>query len=106
MDQSLIADDFFTDVPAWQEALLNVLPTLQQGDQDAAGQPRYVHRVQVLVAGVGRWNGLGTITQIPDSGVFDSVTSSAVKRVQQFFGLTVDGVVGPATYRALVTGSA
>ena len=104
LDQSLIADDFFTS--GWQEAMMNALPTLQQGNKDTAGQPLDVHRVQVLVAGIGRWNNLGTITAVADTGVFDAATSAAVKRVQQFFGLTQDGIVGPATWGALATGSA
>lgn len=85
---------------------MNALPTLQQGDKDTGGKPLDVHRVQVLVAGIGRWNNLGPATQIPDTGIFDTATTGAVKRVQQFFGLTVDGVCGPATWRALATGAA
>jgi peptidoglycan hydrolase-like protein with peptidoglycan-binding domain len=106
LDESLIADDFFSAVPAWQEAMMNALSTLQKGNKDTAGHPLDVHRVQVLVAGIGRWNQLGTVTAIPDTGTFDTATTAAVKRVQQFFGLTVDGIVGPASWSALVTGSA
>ena len=92
--------------PTWQEAMMSALPTLQQGDKDAGGQPLDVHRVQLLVSGIGGWNNLGTITKTTVDGVFGPSTTAGVKRVQQFFGLTQDGVVGPLTWTALVTGAA
>ena len=104
LDQSLVADDFFA--PSWQEVMLNALPTLQQGDRDTIGHLLAVHRVQVLVAGIGAWNNLGSITQITVDGIFGASTTAAVRRVQQFFGLTQDGIVGNQTWSALVTGSA
>lgn len=58
---------------------MNALSTLQQGNKDTAGHPLDVHRVQVLVAGIGRWNQLGTVTAIPDTGTFDTATTAAVK---------------------------
>ena len=85
---------------------MNTLPVLQQGARDAAGSPLDVHRVQVLVAGIGRWNHLGSITAITDDGVFGASTTAAVRRVQQFFGITADGIVGPASWSALVSGAA
>ena len=109
LDQSLIADDFFTGsaaAPSWQEAVMNALPTLQQGARDVTGQPLTVHRVQVLVAGIGAWNQLGAVTQVTADGAFGPSTAAGVKKVQQFFGLTQDSTVGPATWKALVTGAA
>ena len=85
---------------------MNALPVLQQGARDAAGSPLDVHRVQVLVAGIGRWNKLGSITAITDDGSFGPSTSAALKRVQAFFGLTQDGICGPASWSALITGAA
>jgi len=110
LDESLLVDGFFgsgpSPSPSWQEAMMNALPVLQQGDHDEPGQPLDVHRVQLLVAGIGKWNNLGAVTQIAQDGSFGPATTTAVKRVQQYFGLTQDGVCGPMTWSALVTGSA
>jgi peptidoglycan hydrolase-like protein with peptidoglycan-binding domain len=77
------------------------LPTLQQGSQDKTGI-LYVHRVQVLVAGIGRWNKLASAAAVHDSGTFDASTTAGVKQVQGFFHLTPDGVVGPNTWHKLI----
>ena len=110
LDQSLLVPGFFggapSPSPSWQEAIMNALPTLKQGDSDAPSAPWAVHRVQLLVAGIGRWNNLGAVTQVTVDGSFGPATAAGVKKVQQFFGLTQDGVVGPASWGALVTGSA
>jgi hypothetical protein len=86
----------------WTEALVANLPTLQLGSKDEAGQAFYVHRAQVLAAGVGRWNNLGAVTAIPDDGNFGVSTKKAIEAVQAHFGLAQDGVAGPATWRALI----
>lgn len=86
----------------WTEALVANLPTLQLGSKDEAGQAFHVHRAQVLTAGVGRWNNLGSVAAIPDDGNFGPSTKAAVQAVQKHFGLTEDGVVGPATWKALI----
>jgi lysozyme len=86
----------------WTEALVANLPTLQVGSKDVAGGTWYVHRLQNDVAGVGRWNNLGAVTAIPDDGDFGASTEAAVKAVQAHFGLAQDGVVGPATWSALI----
>ena len=44
------------------------------------------------------------MTQVPADGVFSPATAAAVKAVQKFFGITADGIVGNATWTALVTG--
>lgn len=93
-------------VPAadWTEAMMAGLPTLQQGSKDPVGGMLMVRRVQVLTAGIGAWNKLGAVTQVPADGVFSPATAAAVKAVQKFFGITADGIVGNATWTALVTG--
>jgi GH25 family lysozyme M1 (1,4-beta-N-acetylmuramidase) len=86
----------------WTEALLADLPTLNPGAKDPVNGLNYVHRMQVLVAGIGRWNSLGSVTAITDTGSYTGSDVAAVKRVQAFFGLTPDGSVGPKTWGKLV----
>jgi lysozyme len=86
----------------WTEQLMANLPTLREGSKDVAGSSFEVHRAQVLVDGVGRWNGLGAVTAIADDGVFGAGTKAAVAAVQKHYGLAQDGVVGPSTWRALI----
>ena len=86
----------------WTETLVNNLPTLQQGAADKPGQPWYVRRLQVLVAGYGRWNGLGQVTAITDDGNFGPSTKAAVEAVQNHARLTADGVAGRDTWTVLI----
>jgi peptidoglycan hydrolase-like protein with peptidoglycan-binding domain len=55
-----------------------------------------VKRLQRVLARPLLWNPFGPIT-----GVFDASLETAVKSFQQSNGLTVDGVVGPATWAKL-----
>lgn len=91
-------------VPAWQEDMMQALPTLQSGAQDRAGQVQFVHRVQALVSCIGVVNGLGSVTQLAQDGNFGAGTEAGVKKVQALFQLTQDGIVGPATWAVLVAG--
>jgi lysozyme len=90
-------------VDNWTETLVNNLPTLQSGSKDS-GAPAawYVHRLQNEVAGYGRWNGLGAVTAIAADGNFGPATRAAVVAVQRHAGLAQDGVVGRATWTALI----
>jgi N-acetylmuramoyl-L-alanine amidase len=45
--------------------------------------------------------GLGLLTAAPPEPVFDAATDRALRDFQQRRGLSVDGIVGPETYRAL-----
>ena len=45
-------------VPAWETAMMNALPTLQQGAQDRPGQVFFVRRVQALANVIGSVNSL------------------------------------------------
>lgn len=89
-------------VPAWQETMVNALPTLQNGSADQAGQVLFVHRVQQLVNGISAWNSLGIALTV--DGSFGPATEAGVKQIQQHFGLTQDGIVGPQTWGALIAG--
>lgn len=55
-----------------------------------------VKRLQRVLARHLLWNPFGPIT-----GVFDATLETSVKGFQQSNGLTVDGVVGPATWATL-----
>ena len=45
--------------------------------------------------------GLGLLTARPGDDVFDEATDQALRQFQQERGLSVDGIVGPESYRAL-----
>jgi len=55
-----------------------------------------VKRLQRVLARMLLWNPFGPIT-----GIFDASLETTVKDFQQNSGLTVDGVVGPATWAKL-----
>jgi murein L,D-transpeptidase YcbB/YkuD len=55
-----------------------------------------VERLQRVLARMLQWNPFGPIT-----GIFDAGLETSVKSFQQANGLTVDGIVGPATWAAL-----
>ena len=69
---------------------MNSGPTLSIGS--TGRDVRRLQRVFVMMKTLGA----GNIT-----GTFDSTTEQAVKDFQQGAGLTVDGIVGPATWQAL-----
>lgn len=113
LDQSLLAAGFFAvppppapspqppPVPAWQEAIMNALPVLSEGSDDTRLPHEYVRRVQLIANGIYHAS-----PELAVDGVYGEATKSAVAAVQHGSGITVDGVVGPATWRVLVTGSA
>jgi peptidoglycan hydrolase-like protein with peptidoglycan-binding domain len=79
---------------SWQEEMMKSLPTLDLGSHDAP-DARMVHRVQALCTALG--------APCLIDGDFGPETQNAVRAVQQQFGLTRDGIVGPLTWLALVT---
>jgi peptidoglycan hydrolase-like protein with peptidoglycan-binding domain len=79
---------------SWQEEMMKSLPTLDIGAHDAP-DARMVHRVQALCTALG--------APCLIDGNFGPATQNAVRAVQQQFGLTRDGIVGPLTWLALVT---
>jgi hypothetical protein len=116
LDESLLAEGFFSDpspspaapepgpVPAWQEAMMNTLPVLRNGSQDRPGEVQFVHRVQALVACIGAVNGFGPVTGLTQDGDFGPATEAGVKRIQEFYRITQDGIVGPVTWQHLIAG--
>jgi peptidoglycan hydrolase-like protein with peptidoglycan-binding domain len=92
-------------VPAWETAMMNALPTLQQGAQDQPGQVFFVRRVQALAGVVGNVNHLVPAMNLAVDGIFGPATTAAIKAVQAFSGIAQDGIVGPQTWGVLVTGS-
>jgi hypothetical protein len=94
LDQSLLADDFFgtapaPGVPAWQEAIMQALPTVREGSTGGI-----VKTIQGLCCARGH------VT--PIDGDFGAGTLQQVKATQAAAGVTQDGIVGPATWAALV----
>lgn len=85
----------------WQIEMMSRLPQLAQGAKDDPNGTWYVHRVQAILRDVAGIN-------IGNSGVdgdFGPATDAAVRIYQSQRKITVDGVVGPHTWAALVTGS-
>ena len=95
-----------TDPANWQEALMNKLPTLQQGAVDKPGQVFFVHRMQALVKVIGEINGIPAAAGQVTTGAFDAATKTAVEAVQASRKLTADGICGPQTWGVLIAGSA
>jgi len=75
--------------PTWQEAMMQKLPIVKQGDTGPA-----VRTIQGLCGARG-W-------PVKIDGIFGHDTHNAVHLVQGHAGLTTDGVVGPQTWPALM----
>ncbi len=103
LDQSILSDDFFGAVPVppvnndWQVTMMNNLPVISPNDTDAVG-PWYVHRVQALLTDIFGY-------KVAIDGIFGPDSVSAVKKLQEAYGLTTDGIVDPQTWAVLVTGA-
>jgi peptidoglycan hydrolase-like protein with peptidoglycan-binding domain len=78
---------------SWQEEMKS-LPTLDIGARDAP-DARVVSRAQALCTALG--------APCLIDGDFGPETQNAIRAIQQQFGLTRDGIVGPLTWLALVT---
>lgn len=114
LDQSLLAASFFASSPApapssvsaWQEAIMNKLPTLSEGAADAPGHVFFVHRLTALVKAYGEITGMTEAAGQVIGGTFDAPTAANVRAVQAHAGITADSVVGPQTWGILLVGSA
>lgn len=127
LDQSILLPDFFDPRPVvkppapkpvptpapvgptWEEAMMNALSTLAQGDKDGPGKIELVGRMQSLMKYIGRVNCIPPASDLEVTGEFDLKTTNALLAVQEFFGLHDSAeyhnrVCGPKTWAALVTG--
>lgn len=112
IDMSLLQDSFFSSTPTpipnpieWADFDMTKIRVLKLGDADAAGEFWAVRRAQLLVSETGSLNGIPGAA-IKADGVFGKATDTAVRAIQKYARLTVDGVVGPLTWDVLLTGSA
>ena len=92
-------------VPAWQEAIMNALPTLSEGAVDQPGHVFFVHRLQALIRVVGEARGVADAAALTVDGDFGAQTGQALKGVQAAFGLAADGLAGPQSWSVLLTGT-
>lgn len=72
-------------------------PLFRRGDRGAA-----VAEVRATLVGLGLLDPAGRADD-PQTAVFDDATDRAVRHFQQLRGLSVDGIVGAETYRALAS---
>jgi hypothetical protein len=86
----------------WTKKAIMALPTLGPSDTDQPGSTLLVHRIQVLVKGIGNWNNLGNVTDVAEDGVYGPATIAGVKKIQAFFGLPQDGITGQDTWTKLI----
>ena len=91
-------------IPAWQEELMNALPTLAEGAHDEAGHVFFVHRLSALVKTYGEITGLADAACQEIGGTFDAAMAASVRAVQAHAGIAQDSVVGAQTWGVLVTG--
>lgn len=95
LDQSLLLDNFFGALPPvpvqkWQVQMMQALPWVQQG----AADPAIVRTIQGLCA--------ARSAPLVIDGTFGPLTTHAVITVQAAAHLKPDGIVGPATWPALM----
>jgi peptidoglycan hydrolase-like protein with peptidoglycan-binding domain len=79
---------------SWEDAMMQKLPSIREGATGA-----HVWTVQNLI------NARTEKELLKPSGSFDKRTDEAVRGLQHRHGLRVDGVVGPRTWEALITGT-
>jgi hypothetical protein len=94
--------------PTWEEAMMNRLPTLKQGDKDGPGKVEFVGRMQALIQYIGQCNNIEAAQSLKVDGDFGAHSVNALLAIQAFFGLHNTSeyqqrVCGPKTWPALVT---
>ena len=93
-------------IPAWQETMMNALPTLSVGARDEAGHVFYIHRMQALIRLIGEIKPVADAASLTVDGDFGPSTGRALAAVQTAFGLAADQVCGPQSWSVLITGAA
>ena len=92
-------------IPAWQEKMMNKLPTLAEGAQDKAGEVEFVWRMTSYVKAYGEITGMAEVASQAAASTFDATAAANVRAVQDHARITADGIVGPQTWAVLVTGA-
>jgi GH25 family lysozyme M1 (1,4-beta-N-acetylmuramidase) len=98
------------DMEAWiktytEVSLSATVPVLQVGDADSAGASFSVHRLQALIAVIGKINNLAAASAVPADGVFGPETQAGLLAVQQFYKITASGIADKDTWDVLVAGT-
>lgn len=126
LDQSILLPDFFDPRPAppkpapkpgpapspspsWQEAMMNALPTLKQGDVDQKDKPPFVRVMQAAIQAQGHAHNVEAAYDLVPDGNFGPKTVNALLGIQAFFGLHnsseyQERVCGPQTWPAVISG--
>jgi GH25 family lysozyme M1 (1,4-beta-N-acetylmuramidase) len=101
------------DMDAWiktytepaEVSLSATMPVLQAGDADYAGASFPVHRLQALIAVIGRINNLAAASAVSADGNFGPETQTGLKAVQQYYKIAASGIADKDTWDALVAGT-
>jgi GH25 family lysozyme M1 (1,4-beta-N-acetylmuramidase) len=101
------------DMDAWiktytvppEVSLSATVPVLQAGDADPVGASFAVHRLQALIAVLGKVNNLAAASAVPADGVFGPETQAGLQAVQQFYKIAASGIADKDTWDVLVAGT-
>jgi hypothetical protein len=84
--------------PAQMGTIMAALPALSSGMADSKLPAEYIRRLQATLLYVYGYT-------VNLTGVYDAATVAGVKNIQHRYGLTEDGICGPATWAPIVTGA-
>jgi GH25 family lysozyme M1 (1,4-beta-N-acetylmuramidase) len=93
----------FTQPP--EVSLSATVPVLQLGDADSVGASFSVHRLQALIAVIGRINNLAAASAVPADGNFGAETQAGLLAVQQYYKIAASGIADKDTWDVLVAGT-